>query len=389
VSERRHGSAEPEVEIVSELESVAEEWEQLADSAACPPFLRPGWFQAWLDAFGGGVPQLVCVRRSGALVGVLPMRLQRGRLRPIANVHTPQFGLVAADDAARAELLDAAFQHRSGRVELDLLDVDSAWVDSAAAMARARGRAVLAREAVRSPVIELRGDFDSYLERLSRNRRKGLRRQRRRLEELGELRLDIVHDGRNLDGHLEELFRIEASGWKGRRGTAIASAADTHAFYTRVAHWAADRGWLRLGFLRLGDRAIACDYSLQCDGVWYSLKAGYDEELGHCGPGAVMLQLELERCFEHGLERFELLGDADPFKLSWTDRCERRYALSAVNPTPIGLAALSVQATRQWLRPLVRRVRGRTDALGLYAAGASYEIHPLSGVWQFASHLPV
>src|SRR5207247_10269646 len=68
--------------------------------------------------------------------------------------------------------------------------------------------------------------------------------------------LEVVDGSERLDELLEEGFRVEASGWKSRAGTAIASRPDTRRFYTDVARWASDRGWLRLAFLRLGGRAL-------------------------------------------------------------------------------------------------------------------------------------
>ena len=79
---------------------------------------------------------------------------------------------------------------------------------------------------------------------------------------------------------------MEGSGWKTR--TAIASRPDTRRFYRDVARWAAGRGWLRLGFLRLDGRALAFDFCLEHAGTHYLLKTGFDPAFRAYGPGMLM-----------------------------------------------------------------------------------------------------
>src|SRR3989449_7294507 len=56
---------------------------------------------------------------------------------------------------------------------------------------------------------------------------------------------------------LDELFRVESTGWKGRHGTALASDLSRGAFYRRYAAAASRTGVLRLCYLRIGERTAA------------------------------------------------------------------------------------------------------------------------------------
>jgi CelD/BcsL family acetyltransferase involved in cellulose biosynthesis len=337
--------------------AIEEEWADLAERVSAPPFLRPGWFHAWTAAFGGRPLEHVTVRDNGRLEAILPVERVRGGLRSPTNWHTPAFGPVAVDGEACAAVLRDLFDHRCTSVELNLLDESSAGSDEVASTARDAGRGVVSRTVANSPFIELKGTLKDYEGALSRNRRRGLRRQRRKLEEEGDLRLE-VHDGsERLDGLLEHVFRLEASGWKGESGTAIASQPETLAFYTDVARWAAAQGWLRLVLLCLDDRPIACDYALEHAGTWYTLKAGYDESLRSSGPGAVLLWAELAHCYEHGVKRIDLLGEQDEFKASWTDQTTPRIWLRAMRRNPVGLATWTAMAATEAARPLARRLK--------------------------------
>jgi CelD/BcsL family acetyltransferase involved in cellulose biosynthesis len=341
------------VTIATDLDSLAGEWEQLAERVDGSPFLRPGWILPWLRAFGTGSPEAIVVRRDDELAAVLPMQRRRGRLRSPANWHSPFFGPLVVDEEARELLLDGLFGGAAASVELGLLQTDRDLI----ACARGSGRRVVGRPLAACPVVDIAGCFDDYERGLSRNRRRSLRRCLRALETCGSVTFDVHAGLDGLDEALEDMLRIEASGWKGRRGSAIASCSKTTGFYTDVARWAASRGWLRLSTLRLDGRPIACDYSIEHQGAWYSLNTGYDEDYRTFGPGALLLREQLRHCFENGTSCLELLGIEDSFKLSWTDRSCARTRVEAFDRSPAGLIRWSVATSRERVRPAVRWLR--------------------------------
>ena len=341
---------------MTDLESIAGEWAELAERVEASPFLRPGWVMPWLAAFGCGTPEAIVVRCEGQLAGVLPMQRRGRRLYSAANWHSPVFGPVVAGEPARALLLQHLFARGRHSVELTLLDGDGSWI---AESARDAGRLVVDRTIASNPVIPLAGSFEAYESALSRNRRRSLRRGLRALEARGDVSFDVHEGAAGLDRAMAELFEVEASGWKGRAGTAMASLPETERFYAEVARWAAANGWLRLSFLRLDGRPIACDLSIEFGGTAYSLKSGYDEAYGAVGPGALLLREQVRDCFDRGLHALDLLGHVDPFKLSWTDQAGARMRVETFGRTPVGLLHWSRVATREGVRPAVSWIRGR------------------------------
>jgi CelD/BcsL family acetyltransferase involved in cellulose biosynthesis len=346
------------IEAVVEGAPVVAEWRELADRSGAAPFLYPEWTQAWMDAFGGARElQLATLRRGGELVGALPLQSRPTGLYSPVNSHTPTFAPVALDAAAETELLDQLFRHDASNVDLGVVH-ERQRLDRIEATARGARRIVVRGTSGRSPFVQLDGEFEEYERKLSRNRRRGLRRRRKRLAEQGEVNF-TVHDGsEGLDSLLAELFAIEASGWKGERGTAIASQPDTLRFYTEVARWAASRGMLRLAFLRLDGKPIACDYAIEHDDAWYTLKAGYDERYKAYGPGALLFHEELAECTRRGVTCVHLLGDCDSFKLSWTDRHHELGWVRAVRPNPVGLFCWAHAQARNSRRRLKQRLNG-------------------------------
>ena len=296
------------------------------------------------------------------MAAALPVLRRGSSLGSPANWHTPVFAPVAESPADERELLERMFSLPVRSIDLFLLD---GCAGRAAEAARAAGRSVVGRSVMRSPYIPLSDGWEAYERTLSKTRRKGIRRRLRRLRELGHLTVHVESGSEQLPALLAEAFAVEASGWKGRRGTAIRSQPETERFYTDLANWAAERGWLRLAFLRLNGRAVATELALEHGGTWYSLKAGYDEALRAEAPGVLLLYETLRRAFESGLERFELLGQADQFKLDWTKSYDERSWLRAFARSPGGRAEEAGVRGRELARALLkspRRRGGRVDA---------------------------
>ncbi len=278
------------------------------------------------------------MRRSGRLAAVLPIVRRLGIVSSPTNWHTPVFGPVAEDDGTRAELAEALFSRRCRSVALSWLSDGEAGLDTCRRVATQSGRWVHTRPIGRSPYVSVEGDFADYERRLTSKRRSNLRRLERRLEDEGHVSIDVSDRPAGLTQLLDEGLRVEASSWKGASGTAINSRADTDRFYRAIAHWAAQRGTLRLAFLRLDGRALAFDFALEEDGVHYLVKTGYESSYRSYAPGVLLRRAMLARAFANGLRRYEFLGVEAEWKREWTDTYHELIALEAFATSTPGVA---------------------------------------------------
>jgi CelD/BcsL family acetyltransferase involved in cellulose biosynthesis len=317
-----------------EFERIRPEWNALRQPGQDQdPFLSCDWFATWWRAFGGRrALYLVTARRNGRLCAVLPLMLERAwrhgipvrRLAAIGNDHTPRFDLVRADDDEQLHRdiwsHVMTLRNRWDVFDLPRLSAHSTTADRFVRLAEEQGMQYsLWQHAPESPWIDILPDWDDYLESLSANFRKDLRRKMRRLTAAGTVGLETVTGRQALDQALADGLTIEAEGWKGSNRTAISSQPEVADFYTELAGVMADRGQLRLHFLTLNDVRIAFDYSIIANRTLYSLKAGHSTDYARFSPGTVMLGLILQRAHEEGLIGMDLLGDADQFKMHWTD----------------------------------------------------------------------
>jgi CelD/BcsL family acetyltransferase involved in cellulose biosynthesis len=343
------------------------EWEDLAERAGAGPFLRPGWITAWQRAFGSGRLELRVARSPDdpRWAAALPLQRTGGALVSPTNWHTPEFGVIAASPEAGAELHDSLFAAAPRRVTLAFLDPPGAAL--AGTRAERRGYRVLRRTQQRAPTISIAGTLEDYERGLEPHLSTELRRRRRRLEAQGRVTLDVsTACGSELAARLAEGFAIEAAGWKGAQGTAIGSHARLRAFYTEVARWAAARGWLVLAFLRLEGRPIAFDLCLEHARAHYLVKTGYDPAFAAFGPGKLLRHGMIARAFRLGLERYEFLGDEEPWKLEWTATTRPRELVQAFAPSVTG------RLSATWFahgRPLAKHLRdlARRAAAPAYA----------------------
>lgn len=346
-------------------EEIEAEWEELALRLGAPPFLRPGWIRAWHAAFGAGESQALTVTAGDELLGVAPISRTRRLLHSPTNWHTPFYGVLGADTPTHHALAEALLERVSHRLEIRFLGRGDALLEPLRAEARDRGMATYERVIASSPYVPIHGTWEDYERGLSKSLRKNLRRRRRQLEEIGAVTVTI-HDGPDdLERHLDDAFRIEASGWKGERGTAIVSQPETRAFYSDIAAWAAGTGDLRIAFLRVDGNPIAFDFALESGRVHYSLKAGYDDEFKVYGPGTELTRVLIERSFEQELDRFDLLGTVDAFKRGWAGEHSRELvAFQAFAPGLLGTADRFVQCQG---RDMAVRARSRFKRTGVAA----------------------
>jgi hypothetical protein len=156
------------------------------------------------------------------------------------------------------------------------------------------------------------------------SRRKSLARNRRRLEELGKLEHESHSFGEGLDGALSDYLRIEAGGWKGKRGTALACDEATREFALNAFTGENGSSLCRADVLKLDGTPIAVSLIAVCGRTGFAVKSTYDEAYRRYGIG-VLLELEVIRSFlsESWADRLDS-ATAGPHVLDtlWSGRIE-------------------------------------------------------------------
>ena len=286
-------------------------------------------------------------------------RTPLGGLAAPADEHSDDWDAVAEDEDARRELWRAVAGIGARHLTLSSLRAADGLPAAQEALAGA-GYRLHATPGNRSPWLELPESPDALLAAQSRNMRSQVSRRRRQLEKEGEVAFRTTTGGDGLDADLDELFRVEASGWKAREGTAILAEPGAADLYRSFAHAAARRGWLRVHLLEVGGRVVAGDLGCAIGDQGFLVKTGFDEEWSKLSPGLVLRAEVLRASIEDGLRGYDFLGPDDPYKLRWTETVRPRVTLRAYR----GAAALPGLAYRSAVRPALKRARAALASRG-------------------------
>lgn len=296
-------------------------WSALVPHAAeANAFAEPWFATASAHLPGADAVRLLVVRQGGTLIGLLPLAIapRYGRLR-VANVqnHLHYHSLLgtppvrAGDEtvfwSAILDTLDAA-RWAKGLLHLVAIIENGPLHHGLIAAAAARGRRcdVVHRHA--RALLESDLSPQAYYERTVRKKkRKELHRLEQRLSEQGTITTRHFGPEDDLTDWMEAYLVLEAAGWKGRTGSALACRPDTAAFFRTALAGAHAAG--RLDLLRI-----------DCDGVpvamlvnfltppgSFSFKIAHDEGYARFSPG-VLLQLA----------NLDILTRAD---IGWMDSC--------------------------------------------------------------------
>jgi CelD/BcsL family acetyltransferase involved in cellulose biosynthesis len=352
-----------EVRDLAGFDALAPEWNALVARTDDQLFYRHEFLRCWLTHFAPDAALRVLTGRDaeGRLVAALALREERTtqfglpvrQLSSPSNPHSCRFDMLAEQPRQAGTAFLTHLARDPGWDVLRLADVPdggAAW--GLLRAAEARGLPVGTWLSARSPYLLLPATMEDWKGGPGYNP-KSLRRRRRRLSEQGEVRIVHVSGREGLEAWLAEGFAVERSGWKARRGTAIAQDPRTLGFYSELARLAADTGRLSLYFLRLGEKTIAFQFGLAHAGRYLALKPGYDEAFAQVSPGQLLTESLIQDCIARGLGELDLLGDDTPHKREWTDRVRVHHWLFMFRDTLVGRTLCS--AKFRWV-PLAKRM---------------------------------
>ncbi|RVT41681.1 GNAT family N-acetyltransferase [Sphingobium algorifonticola] len=298
-------------------------WATLAEAAAEPnAFYAPDMLRAAIDHLRGNADVRILEAFDGPyLIGLMPVTAMRahGRL-PVANIanwmHDQCFFGAPIVARGRERAAWTAFLAQLDQADwapgfLHMRGLDAAGANAAALEAVCAAQRRPVREIGRYDRALLRSDLsaEAYWEANVRAKtRKEIRRLQNRLADMGRIESHILTDAATLPRWCGDFLTLEASGWKGRAGTALSCAPHTAAFFRAATAAAMAAG--RLQFLRidLDGKAIAMLVNFRHGEGAFSFKIAIDETLGRFSPG-VLIEIDNLRA---------VLGDPG---IAWMDSC--------------------------------------------------------------------
>ena len=305
-------------------EGLAAAWDQLADEASEPnPFAERWCLQSALHLLDPERhARLVMVRdgSNGPVIGIMPIALAThyGRL-PLRHVS----GWSHPNHFHGAPLVRAGFESLFWSILLGWCDA-APWARTLLHVPRLTEDGSLHRALV--DVARVRGGEAEVVHREERalldsdlspaeywdaavraKKRKELRRQANRLAEQGAVRFRRWQAGEAIEPWITDFLDLEARGWKGRAGSALASHSGTQAWFRAILAGAAEAGRLDMRALDVDERPLAMLINFLVPPGGFSFKTAFDEDYARFSPGVLLQQANLD-----------LLDDP---AIAWVDSC--------------------------------------------------------------------
>ena len=295
---------DPALLLLTEID--VSEWRVLVDRAIEPnAYYLPDWELAVNASSPGrtGACALAAWSEAG-LIGLMPVTPIRHAYKiplpalvsahPYGTLCTPTLDGTCAETAA-SELMQAARTAGARALVMREVALDGATMK---AFIYALERDGLVPRILNSHVracLDATGDAEELLHAaLATKKLKELRRQRHRLAEHGALSFEVARSPQDVFAAIETFLALEASGWKGKRGTALVQVEGDAIFIRRATRALAESGQCEIVTLRAGETPVASGIVLRHQSRAFFFKLGVDERFAKFSPG-VQLTLDLTR----------------------------------------------------------------------------------------------
>ena len=290
----------------------ASDWDDLAERAIEPNgYYLPGWELA-VSAFAPGRTDAgaIAVWRNDSdheparLIGLLPaVTLWQAFKIPLpALVNADPYGTLGTPlldrdhaDLAMARLMRQARLAGARAILLRNMSLDGPAMQAIAAALRLQDLQPQILQRYQRAALDAGRDGEALLrEALGTKRLKELRRQHNRLADHGAVSFAVASRPQEVASALEAFLALEASGWKGARGTALSQREGDARFIRQATIALAERGQCEIITLRAGAQPVAAGIVLRHRQRAFFFKIGIDERFAKFSPG-VQLTLALTR----------------------------------------------------------------------------------------------
>ncbi|NOZ55685.1 MAG: GNAT family N-acetyltransferase [Calditrichaeota bacterium] len=316
-------------------------WDELLRRAEVRgPFMQFDWLKLWWTVFGHDRKWCVLVDGSTPQPRwALPLHLGVERM---AGVPVTTFRLPTNVHSGPADVIlsEPDLANEAGRAVLNALNVFSGWdlavleylPETSPVLKWVDGLPVFVRKTLRSPYVELQGDFDALLRTRSRHFRQLLRRKMRKALNTPGFEIHRATEPAHGLAFWNALEKVEASSWKAKAGTAILLSDQQREFYRGLVDLALERGWSYLTWATYEGAPVAYELAVRFGDTVHSMKIAYDQEYAWLSPGVVLKAWVMQKACEEGAREQDLMGHSEPWKLSYTDKARQHVTLYVFNP---------------------------------------------------------
>ncbi|KAF2989961.1 GNAT family N-acetyltransferase [Methylocystis sp. MJC1] len=297
---------------LEEMDAIASEWRDLARRALEPnAFYEPGFaLSAARHLPAAERPRFIVLRNgAGRLMGLFPIvapsplfgdGLIRLWLHKQAALATPLVDRDQASETIEAFLAWVEIEDKSAGVVFSRMPTNGHFHQALQRAVAAAGRAVDVLDSYERAALLPGGDADALGARAgSKKKLAEIRRQARRLGEMGRVTFETHESDAEIKAAAEEFLALEAAGWKAGRGAFLSQPALATFLRSATRLLAREKG-CKIQSLRLDGRPIAMAVVLESQGRSYLWKIAFDESLRAQAPGVQLVYAHTKAALDRG-----------------------------------------------------------------------------------------
>lgn len=361
-------------EIVNLLSVPEAPWLELFNRAAEPNiFFHPRWARAvsrHAEGKGGAKALLVWAEPSRkkliALLPVVSATRALGLPLPVlvawqayAPLTTPLIDRDLIEEGARG-LVAASGQAGAVSLMFPLLATEGPIMKALNRTIAKFGTEARLLNVHRRARFDATQDARTAFDLLGNKKLKELRRQRNRLADVGEIKFDCTTHSGDITSALETFLLLEASGWKGRRGTALNAKPGDTAFIREAVAGLAASGCAEVVTISCGASPLAAGLVLRHLNRAYFYKTAYEESVSKMSPG-VQLTIDISRklCVDRAVDDIDSTAVADHPMIDhiWQGRLTVADVILPLQPrTATFQAVAALIVTRHAVHETARRI---------------------------------
>ena len=358
---------------LDELESLVDKWNVLADQALWHnPAFEPNYLIPALKHLGDSAIRVLLVEGghqngSKELLGLLPLRSVRPFGLPLSGLeiwkHEHCFDttpLLSRNIASLVwtEICRFLVGQKIGLLLLDTVSAEPEFEQVLEAANSQLGQTAFEKRRFQRAALVPAETHQTYTnEFISKKLRKNLGRLSRRLAELGEVTVSVSDSSSHYRKLGEEFMRIEASGWKGKDGTAISSKPATQSFYRELIRRSSADGKARFVTLSLDQKPIAMLSDIRSGNFIYSYKTAFDEDFSQYSPGLQVELRNIDLLHREGICLADSCTSSDNTAINriWGQKLEFQTTVLALRPGIPRLLTKSLPILQSIVRKFKRR----------------------------------
>jgi len=334
------------VQDITEFNTLEAEWNMLTRSYKYHvPFLCFDWFKIWLKHFlNVNKLFILLVYKEDHLSAIAPFIIKNEKFRGIikakkieliGNVHSPVRNFIFLDSnngTRKANLIDIFDYLKTQFKDWDIIELEPIpEEDSTFTVVDL----VLSEAGLKKRQYSCFGDWyldeinysgDEYINGRPKNTRLELKRRKKRLEEVGQLEFQIGRDKDKVDYYINLYHEVRGKSWKQPEMDIL--------FQRDFRRLAAEKGWLRFGFLFVNGSPIAAQLRIVFNGVAYFMDTVHDPNYNQFAPGSI-LRAEFTKYLidvDKISEIDNIRGD-EAYKKEWTPKRRERKGITIFNNT--------------------------------------------------------